>query len=482
MHSHFGPVSDDFAMDDVQCIGDEDYIWRCPHATVDNCGSHEGAGVICSMYGPLPISVELVGGSGPNEGNLMVGGQPVCDDLWSEEDANVVCRQLGYLHGQPTSNSQFGSVNTDFAMDDVQCNGDEELLIVCPFSTTHNCGASEGAGVICSNGEGLGSGSGQGDRSTYVCYHWSPEDRAAITALGSSVDAERSVCEGLGHVFTQGDASLAPGCGDCFCCQEAVEVAVLVKSATTEGSLEGASVEMNFNDDLVLSGTTDSEGVAVFTVSSDFLGQWATIVVVREGYATVTITREIYAGELINIFASPDLAAGEHRIVLSWETERDLDIYALGRDRTTGDIVCKTWYADRGGCAGVNLDVDNTYGYGPETITWTDADNDLYVYELYVNDYDGIGIAGTGAHIVLYGESTIELDVETVGSEEMWWMLGTFEPSVGISSFQEVDALQTSNPDDREETAIARQLSRSKKWRGGKKPKGKKLKKDKKEE
>ena len=48
-----------------------------------------------------------------------------------------------------------------------------------------------------------------GDRSTYVCYHWSPEDRAAITALGSSVDAERSVCEGLGHVFTQGF--------DCYC-------------------------------------------------------------------------------------------------------------------------------------------------------------------------------------------------------------------------------------------------------------------------
>ena len=51
MHSRFGPVSDEFAMDNVECIGDEDYIWRCPHETVDNCGSHEGAGVICSMYG-----------------------------------------------------------------------------------------------------------------------------------------------------------------------------------------------------------------------------------------------------------------------------------------------------------------------------------------------------------------------------------------------------------------------------------------------
>merc|ERR1719370_461831 len=287
------------------------------------------------------MRLPLVGGSGPNEGNLMVGGQPVCDDLWSEEDANVVCRQLGYLHGQPTSNSQFGSVNTDFAMDDVQCNGDEELLWVCPFSTSHNCGGSEGAGVICSNDEGPGSGSGL------------------------------------------------------------EEVAVLVKSATTDGSLEGASVELIFYDDItVLTGTTDSEGVAVFTLSPGVGGQLATIVVSREGYATVTIVKEIYAGVLINIFASPDLAAGEHRIVLSWETERD---------------------------------VDNMFGYGPETITFTDADNDAYVYELYVNDYDGIGIANTGAHIILYGETNIELDVPTPGNGELWWVLGTFEPSVGTS-------------------------------------------------
>ena len=81
--------------------------------------------------------------------------------------------------------------------------------------------------------------------------------------------------------------------------------------------------------------------------------------------------------------------------------------------------MCKTWYAGRGGCAGVNLDVDNMFGYGPETITFTDADNDAYEYELYVNDYDGIGIANTGAHIILYGETNIELNVPTPGNGEL---------------------------------------------------------------
>ena len=78
--------------------------------------------------------------------------------------------------------------------------------------------------------------------------------------------------------------------------------------------------------------------------------------------------------------------------------------------RTTGEIVCKTWYNNPGGCAGVNLDID-VYGYGPETITWTDADNDAYIYELYVHDYDQGGVAGTGATITLYGETTVEMTV-----------------------------------------------------------------------
>ena len=48
MESHFGQVSDEFAMDDVQCTGNETSIFDCPHQTIDNCGGSEGLGVICS--------------------------------------------------------------------------------------------------------------------------------------------------------------------------------------------------------------------------------------------------------------------------------------------------------------------------------------------------------------------------------------------------------------------------------------------------
>ena len=37
-----------------------------------------------------------MGGSNEREGNLLVGNRPVCDDLWSLEDATVACKQLGF--------------------------------------------------------------------------------------------------------------------------------------------------------------------------------------------------------------------------------------------------------------------------------------------------------------------------------------------------------------------------------------------------
>ena len=41
-------VSDDFIMDNVECIGDETDILSCPHVSVDNCNSSEGAKVTCA--------------------------------------------------------------------------------------------------------------------------------------------------------------------------------------------------------------------------------------------------------------------------------------------------------------------------------------------------------------------------------------------------------------------------------------------------
>jgi len=97
--------------------------------------------------------VTLQRGSRPGEGNVFINGQPVCDDDWDDTDAGVVCRQLGYSSGSSTTRSKYGSVPTNFIMDDVNCDGSETNILDCSHRAEHDCRGSEGAGVIC-EGEG----------------------------------------------------------------------------------------------------------------------------------------------------------------------------------------------------------------------------------------------------------------------------------------------------------------------------------------
>ena len=96
------------------------------------------------------MNITLVNGNTSSEGNVFIYGSPVCHDYWDDRDGEVVCRQLGFPGLiEVTCCSTFGTVQPDFAMDDVACNGTEANLLDCPYEPQDNCGSTEGAGVRC---------------------------------------------------------------------------------------------------------------------------------------------------------------------------------------------------------------------------------------------------------------------------------------------------------------------------------------------
>ena len=82
-------------------------------------------------------------------GNVLVDGKPICDDHWEDVDASVVCKMLGFSQGLATGGSYFGKVGSDYAMDDIDCTGDETDLLECGYKKDNNCLTGEGGGVIC---------------------------------------------------------------------------------------------------------------------------------------------------------------------------------------------------------------------------------------------------------------------------------------------------------------------------------------------
>ena len=104
--------------------------------------------------------VRLVGGSHSNEGRVEVfyGSTwgTVCDDSWDDNDAVVVCRQLGLPHGEVTvfNSAYFGQGSGEIWLDDIQCTGNERSISECAHAGwgNHNCGHQEDAGVLCSSG------------------------------------------------------------------------------------------------------------------------------------------------------------------------------------------------------------------------------------------------------------------------------------------------------------------------------------------
>jgi hypothetical protein len=107
----------------------------------------------------IALSVRLQGPSseqGSGRVELLHEGRwgTICNDGWDIKDAQVVCRQLGYLNAVRVLPSYLVPNGTgQIWLDEVRCIGSEENLTSCYHRGwgIHNCQHDKDAGVECSS-------------------------------------------------------------------------------------------------------------------------------------------------------------------------------------------------------------------------------------------------------------------------------------------------------------------------------------------
>ncbi|XP_063966830.1 uncharacterized protein LOC129277690 isoform X10 [Lytechinus pictus] len=148
----FGEGTGTIVLDDVNCSGDESSLFECSNRGlgVHNCGHGEDAGVRCEVP---PVPVRIVGGLVEGRVEVLFNGEwgTVCDDLWDDADATVVCRMLSLGQtGVARREAYYGKGEGSISLTALECDGSEASLFDCPNGGLgSNCVHAQDAGVEC---------------------------------------------------------------------------------------------------------------------------------------------------------------------------------------------------------------------------------------------------------------------------------------------------------------------------------------------
>ena len=113
------------------------------------------------MFILTPCLVRLSGGATEYEGRVEVHRNgiwgTVCGHGWDLNDAQVVCRQLGFVAALTTrDNAYYGEGSGQIWLDNVACTGTELNIEDCSHNGwgIENCNHGEDVGVVCSTVNG----------------------------------------------------------------------------------------------------------------------------------------------------------------------------------------------------------------------------------------------------------------------------------------------------------------------------------------
>uniref|UniRef100_A0A8B9J8P4 SRCR domain-containing protein n=1 Tax=Astyanax mexicanus TaxID=7994 RepID=A0A8B9J8P4_ASTMX len=147
--AYYGSGSGQIWMDDVDCRGSESTLKHCKSKGwgKHDCDISSDAGVICS-------GVRLVNGSRCSGRVEVLHGESwftVCDADFNQQDAEVVCRELGCGSVLNISSSSSSSPEHSYmGVTGFNCSGSEAHLRNCSSSQAVNCSSTEHLYITCS--------------------------------------------------------------------------------------------------------------------------------------------------------------------------------------------------------------------------------------------------------------------------------------------------------------------------------------------
>ncbi|XP_052266954.1 scavenger receptor cysteine-rich domain superfamily protein-like isoform X1 [Dreissena polymorpha] len=147
--SVYGPGNGNILLDSLSCLGNETDIADCSHQAWEttDCSPSEDIGVDCRTH------VRIEHGSTPHDGQVEVNitgiWQPLCADNFTQSEAKVICRMLGYsANGSYVMSARSKSDLSSISSTAYYCTGNKIDISMCRKRQA-TCSASTVAAVDC---------------------------------------------------------------------------------------------------------------------------------------------------------------------------------------------------------------------------------------------------------------------------------------------------------------------------------------------
>jgi len=196
-----------------------------------------------------------------------------------------------------------------------------------------------------------------------------------------------------------------------------------ITDAVTNSFIENVEVSMNGEKDFSQANgnysffLANGDGSYELTAENNSYCPFYGNFVIPEDY---TLKEYVY-----NFSMSPIPEPGEIRFVLNWGAEpRDLDSHL--KTPEIDSVEYHISYSNRGNAYDppyAILDVDDTDGYGPETITIKQTFSGTYIY--YIHNYSGGNFSGSNGTVRVYNSPSCDgekIDIPEQGSGRYWYV------------------------------------------------------------